>query len=82
MNMTSALRNFSVIGLHFIRRPIDEPAPEGALGMVDNGHGRGWSDRQMATFKNGQWVTPKGKSLRFKPTYWTVLDDEAHASAT
>lgn len=82
MSITAPLRNFSVIGLHFIRRPIDDAAPEGAVGIVDNGHRRGWSDRQVAKFKDGQWVNPKGKALQFKPTYWTVLDDEAHASAT
>ncbi len=81
--MTSAtfIHKLSVMGIHFVPRPIDETAPEGALGMVDNGVGGGWTDRQMAMVKNGQWVTPKGKPLRFVPNYWTVLDDEAHRSA-
>jgi len=82
MSAAFFLHKFSVIGLHFVRRPVEEVADEGALGMVDNGHARGWTDRQMATFKDGRWVTPKGKPLRFEPKFWTVLDDEAHRSAS
>lgn len=75
MSSASFIHKLSVMGIHFVRRPIDEIAPEGALGMVDNGAGGGWTDRQMAMVKDGQWVTPKGKALRFEPKYWTVLDD-------
>lgn len=82
MSALSFIHKFSVIGLHFIRRPMEEVAPEGTLGMVDNGVGRGWTDRQMAMVKDGRWVTPKGKALRFEPRYWTVLNDEAHPSAS
>ena len=82
MSSATFIHKLSVMGLHFVRRPIDEMAPEGTLGMVDNGVGRGWTDRQMAMVKDGVWVTPKGKALRFDPKFWTVLDDEAHPSDT
>ena len=82
MSSATFIHKLSVMGLHFVRRPMEESAPEGTLGMVDNGVGRGWTDRQMAMVKDGCWVTPKGKALRFEPKYWTVLDDEAHRRDT
>ncbi len=64
------LRRFTVWGVHFIRRPVSEPPPEGALCIVTNGHENGWSDRAAARFADGKWTNDRGKPLRFEPTYW------------
>ncbi|MEG3154463.1 hypothetical protein [Sphingomonas sp. RB1R13] len=68
------LHEFSVMGLSFVRRPVSEPPVEGTVGVADDGHEGGWTDRQPAMFKGGEWLSMKGKALRFKPQYWIVLD--------
>ena len=67
---------FTTIGLTFIRRPICDAPLDGSLVFLDNGEGGGWTDRAVGIFRDGAWVTPKGKPLRFVPAYWSVLEGQ------
>lgn len=68
------IHKFSVLGLTFVRYPISEPPKDGTLGFVDDGVGGGWTDRDVAVFKDGEWKKPSGAKLRFVPAYWGELD--------
>lgn len=69
-------QRFTIGGFKFLRRAVSTIPPEGAMGCVDNGHPTGWTDRQPATFKDGEWKSHTGAKLRFTPNYWTVMDFE------
>lgn len=65
-----------VSAFNFVRRPVSTIPSEGTMGCLDNGHPTGWTDRQPAMFKDGEWKPHRGEKLRFVPQYWTVLDVE------
>ena len=68
------ISKFEVLGLPWVRRPASEPPTDTYPVIVDNGEGGGWTDRQAAIFRDGEWRPFKSKALRFVPMFWSTLD--------